>query len=165
MAYLLDANVFIQAKNLDYQLDVCPAFWNWLLAENEAGRVFSIEKVSDEIKAAHDELAQWAAARSKTFFLTPDPAMLSALTFVSNWVSGQEYEAAAVSTFLQGADYYLVAHALAHSHTVVTPELATESIRTIKIPNLCSGLGIKCITPSEMLRRERAHFVSGTKGA
>ena len=165
MAYLLDANVFIQAKNLDYQLDICPAFWDWLLAENDAGRVFSIEKVSDEIKAAHDELAQWAAARGKTFFLTPDTAMLSALTFVSNWVSGQEYEAAAVNTFLQSADYYLVAHALAHSHTVVTHELAAESIGTVKIPNLCIGLGIKYMTLFEMLRRERAHFVLGTKGA
>ena len=26
MAYLLDANVFIQAKNLHYGLDFCPAF-------------------------------------------------------------------------------------------------------------------------------------------
>ncbi|MEE8584346.1 MAG: DUF4411 family protein [Acidobacteriota bacterium] len=165
MAYLLDANVFIQAKNLDYQLDVCPAFWDWLLAENDAGRVFSIEKVSDEIKVADDDLAQWAAARGKTFFLAPDTAMLSALTFVSNWVSGQEYEAAAVNTFLQGADYYLVAHALAHSNTVVTHELAAESISTVKIPHLCIGLGIQCMTLFEMLSRERTHFVLGTKGA
>lgn len=25
--YLLDANVFIQAKNLHYGMDFCPAFW------------------------------------------------------------------------------------------------------------------------------------------
>jgi len=31
MAYLLDANVFIQAKNLYYGLDFCPAFWLELL--------------------------------------------------------------------------------------------------------------------------------------
>lgn len=30
MAYLLDANVFIQAKNLQYGFDFCPAFWDWL---------------------------------------------------------------------------------------------------------------------------------------
>ena len=28
MAYLLDANVFISAKNLHYGLDFCPAFWD-----------------------------------------------------------------------------------------------------------------------------------------
>jgi len=52
MAYRLDANVFIQAKNLYYGLDFCPAFWDWLIAHNKAGRVFSIEKVGDEIEAA-----------------------------------------------------------------------------------------------------------------
>ena len=34
MAYLLDANVFIQAKNLYYGFDFCPAFWDWLIASN-----------------------------------------------------------------------------------------------------------------------------------
>jgi hypothetical protein len=31
--HLLDANVFIQAKNLHYGLDFCPAFWDWLVRE------------------------------------------------------------------------------------------------------------------------------------
>ena len=33
MAYLLDADVFIRAKNLHYGLDFCPAFWDWLIAQ------------------------------------------------------------------------------------------------------------------------------------
>ena len=94
MAYLLDANVFIQAKNLHYGLDFCPAFWDWLIDRNEAGVVFS-----------------------------------------------------------------LVAQALSHSHTVVTHEIASNSPKKIKIPDACIGLGIKCVTPFEMLRRERARFV------
>ena len=40
MAYLLDADVFIRAKNLHYGLDFCPAFWAWLAGENAAGRLF-----------------------------------------------------------------------------------------------------------------------------
>jgi len=161
MAYLLDANVFIQAKNLHYGFDFCPAFWDWLLTENRAGQVFSIEKVGDEIEAGGDDLAGWAAAQGAGFFLAPDAAMLPSLATVSVWVSGQGYEAAAVNTFLQVADYYLVAHALAHKHTVVTHEVATDSVRKIKIPNACIGLDIKCMTPYEMLRKERARFVLG----
>ena len=57
MAYLLDANVFIAAKNLHYGFDFCPAFWDWLVTENESGRVFSVEKVGDEVRAVGDELA------------------------------------------------------------------------------------------------------------
>ena len=148
MAYLLDANVFIQAKNLYYGLDFCPAFWDWLIAHNTAGRVFSIEKVGDEVESGGDELATWAA-------------MLPALGRVSAWATGRHYEPAAMSTFLQVADYYLVAHALAHGHTVVTHEIASTSTKKIKIPDACIGLGIKCMTPFEMLRRERARFVLG----
>jgi hypothetical protein len=161
MAYLLDADVFIQAKNLHYGLDFCPAFWNWLVASNAAGRVFSIEKVGDEIAAGGDELTDWAADRGVTFFLKPDVAMLPALGAVSNWVTAQNYEPTAVNTFLQVADYYLVAHALAHGYTVVTHEKAQPTARKIKIPNVCIGLNIKCVTPFEMLRLERARFILG----
>src|SRR5438093_1600588 len=101
MPYLLDANVFIQAKNLHYGLDFCPAFWDWLVVRNTAGDVFSIERVGDEIEAGGDELAEWAAERGPTFFVKPDAAILAALPRVSAWVTGQRYEPAAISTFLQ----------------------------------------------------------------
>lgn len=161
MAYLLDSNIFIQAKNLHYGFDFCPAFWAWLLERNGAGKVFSIEKVGDELEAGDDELADWAKDRGDAFFLRPDNAILSALATVGTWTTGQDYEPAAVSTFLQVADYYLVAHALAHRCTVVTHERPGESRKKIKIPNVCIGLGVKCMTPFEMLRHERARFVLG----
>lgn len=142
-------------------MDFCPAFWDWLIQANAAHRVFSIEKVGDEIEAGADDLSTWAAGRGPGFFLKPDAALLPALSSVSAWATGQGYEPAAVSTFLQVADYYLVAHALAHGHTVVTHEVATPSIRKIKIPNACIGAGVKCLTPFEMLRHERARFVLG----
>ena len=161
MAYLLDANVFIQAKNLHYGLDFCPAFWEWLVVHNAAGRVASIEKVGDEIEAGADELSTWAAQRGASFFLKPDAAILPALRSASTWATGQHYDPAAVNTFLQVADYYLVAHALARGHTVVTHEIASTSKKRIKIPDVCIGLGVKCMTPFEMLRRERARFILG----
>lgn len=66
MAFLLDANVFIQGKRRHYGMDFCPGFWDWLVKENAAGRVFSIERVGDELTAGDDELADWAAARGET---------------------------------------------------------------------------------------------------
>lgn len=163
MAYLLDANVFIQAKNLHYGLDFCPAFWEWLIAQNTKRRVFSIEKVGDELEAGKDELSGWARERGSGFFLQPDLELLMALGTVSQWVTSQSYDPSAMSTFLQVADYYLVAHALARQDVVVTHEIASPSVKRIKIPNVCIGLGIKCITPFEMLRMERARFVLGRR--
>ena len=157
--YLLDANIFIQAKNLHYGFDFCPAFWDWLVVQNEAGKVASIEKVGDELRAGNDALATWAAERGDAFFLRPDEAVVPALGTVSHWANGSGYQAAAVATFLQLADYWLVAHALAYSCTVVTHEVPADTIYKIKIPNACIGLGLRCMNPYDMLRLERARFV------
>ena len=163
--YLLDANVFIQAKNLHYGFDFCPAFWEWLVVQNDKGKVASIEKVADELRAGDDELAEWAVARDDDFFLSPNDAVLPALGVVSNWVSGYGYQPSAVTTFQQVADYWLIAHALAHKCIVVTHEVPADTTRKIKIPNACIGLGLRCMTPYEMLRRERARFILGTSRA
>ena len=161
MAYLLDADVFIRAKNLHYGFDFCPAFWEWLVQQNQAGKVYSIERVGNELLAGTDDLADWARDRGTGFFLAPDQPLLAALPAISAWATGGAYEQGAVNTFFQLADYYLVAHAYGGKHTVVTHEIPSPSIRKIKIPDACIGLGVRCVTPYEMLRSERARFVLG----
>ena len=74
MPYLLDANVFIQAKNLHYGMDFCPGFWEWLLKANADGRVFSVESVGNELQGVADDLSDWAIDRDSRFFLKPDPS-------------------------------------------------------------------------------------------
>jgi len=159
--YLLDTNVFIQARNLHYGFDFCPAFWDWLREQHRLGTVGSIEQVLDEL--VDEELAEWAADCDDSFFSAPDEATLAALTAVSVWVTEQNYEQAAISTFFQVADYWLVAEALARDCAVVTHEVPAQSARKIKIPNVCVGLGVRCLTPYAMLRRERARFVLGAR--
>lgn len=159
--YLLDANVFIQAKNLHYGFDFCPAFWDWLQEKNAAGKLASIDKVADELLSGEDELSTWTEQQDAKFFLSADSEVLSVLTQVSNWANSQNYEPAAIATFLQVADYWLIAHALAHHWTVVTHEAPADTVRKIKIPNACIGLNLKFVNPFEMLRRERARFVLG----
>jgi len=161
MAYLLDSNIFIQAKNLHYGFEFCPAFWDWLSIGNDNGKVFSIEKVGDELSAQEDELSAWAIENLK-LFLKPDDEVVEALGKVSDWTVDQNYEQAALNTFFQVADFYLVAHALAKQHVVVTHEVPSNSTKKIKIPNVCIGLKIKVMTPYEMLRLERAKFVLGS---
>jgi hypothetical protein len=164
VSYLLDANVFIQAKNLQYGFDFCPAFWDWLDQQAGSGEVASIERVLDELKAGADELSTWATARSP-MFVQPDEPVLTSLRSVSRWAASDRYDPAAVNTFLQTADYFLVGHAHAHRLTVVTHEVAGNAIKKIKIPDACIALGVKCMNPYEMLRVERARFVLGPSHA
>jgi len=162
MAYLLDANVFIGAKELHYGFDFCPAFWDWLLEANARGTVFSIEKVEDELHGHDDALSEWATARGPQFFLPPDPkTFFDSMAAVSNWAVRKGYETAAVDTFLRVADCYLVAQGLAEQHTIITHEKPANSRKIIKVPDACVALRVKCMNPFEMLRREHARFVLG----
>jgi len=164
VTYVLDANVFIQAKNLHYGLDFCPAFWDWLVESNIGGRVFSIDRVADEIAAGGDELTDWMRAEGSGLIRKTDSRIAAVFGRVSTWATSQGYEAAAISTFLQVADFYLIAHALADGHTVVTHEVPGNSLKRIKIPNACIGLSVPFASPYEMLRRERARFILGRGG-
>lgn len=162
MTYLLDANVFIQAKNEYYGFDIVPAFWDWLITANGAGTVFSIAKVKDELLGYGDELSDWAKERDQAgdFFLEPDDAVLNGLKEVAGWARSQAFTDAVVNEFLAAADYYLVAHAFAHGHVAVTQETLEPAItRKIKIPNACDGLGVEWMNTYTMLRTEKAKFV------
>jgi hypothetical protein len=157
--YLLDANIFIQAKNLHYGFDFCPAFWDWIDEAHAAGTVYSIESVRTELLAGSDELTSWANGRPSTFFLAPTAVTLPSLQATSAWATSAGYEPGAVSIFLQAADYYLVAQAQQLQYTVVTHEVVAQSAKRIKIPNACLALNVKYVTPFTMLRAEKARFV------
>lgn len=159
MAYLLDADVLIGAKNLHYGFDFCPAFWDWILRNHAAGVVFSVAMVGNEVRARQDDLSQWARQNLKGFFVPPSAADSASLGRVSAWVTQQGYDPARISAFFNKADYFLVGQALGGGHTVVTHEVAAPKARKIKIPDVCKALNVPCLTPFSMLRREKAQFV------
>jgi hypothetical protein len=163
VSYLLDANVFMSAKNLHYGMDFCPAFWDWLIHKGNAGSVFSIDKVADEIEAGQDELTDWVRDYGHALFKRTPPTLTPQFAQVSNWAMGQGYSPPAIDLFLKTADYYLIAHALAGNHIMVTHEHHSTSKNRIKIPDACLGLGVRCWTPYQMLRTEQARFVLGAK--
>jgi len=150
--YLLDTNVFIEAKNRYYAFDLAPGFWEWLHADASAGAIGSIEEVSAELAAGADELASWAQCHP-AMFASADQATVVKLAELAAWASGGQFTQAAVDEFLDVADYYLVAHAAAHGHTVVTHEIYQANARKrVLIPNACQALGVPYCSTFEMLR-------------
>jgi uncharacterized protein DUF4411 len=110
----VDANAFIESFKRYYGFDICPGYWAWLDARTNDGTVLSIDKVRDELHARGDDLSAWAQARS-ALFASADSQTLTSLQQVSAWAAQEaatgRYSAAAVNSFLQEADYYLVGHA------------------------------------------------------
>lgn len=159
MAYLLDSDVFIRAKNDHYGFDFCPAFWVWLERANAAGVVHSVEAVYGELSAGDDDLSNWSKAH-KGFFLPTTQNELAAVGAVNRWaINSPAYEAAAKSEFAAAADFFLIGHAVAGGHTVVTYEVISDSRRKIKIPNAAIANGVPHANPFQMLRAEGVRFV------
>ncbi len=160
MTYLLDDDVFIQAKNLHYAFSFCPAFWDWLDRAHAGNLVFSIDKVMADLQGHRNGLAEWARAR-RTLFLPTDSAVLASFAAVSHRANGHpRYERAAIAEFLSVTDSYLVAHGHANGYVVVTQEVSAPlSRKRIKVPDACTAMGVRSISTFEMLRAEAPQFV------
>jgi hypothetical protein len=72
--YLIDSNVFIQAKNLHYRFEFCQGFWDWLIEAHQAGIIFSIQKVKTELKNGRDDdpVKNWMMDNLLNNFFLPD---------------------------------------------------------------------------------------------
>ncbi len=122
--FLLDANIFIEAKNTYYGFDMFPGFWSWLDSEQSNGRLASVEPIRDELLKGKDELAEWAKERrdSGWFLLVWDEATQQCFAKIANWLVKQPYKPYAIADFLNVGDPWLIAKALALGATVVTHE-------------------------------------------
>jgi hypothetical protein len=156
MAYLLDSDVFIDAKNHYYRFNVCPGFWGWLDHAYKKGVWMSVKKVRDELLEREDRLSLWCKTRSKMFVDTNEAQTFESMKLLTTWVA-ENYTDAAQAKFLGGADFYLIAFAHAHKHTVVTTEVAAYGVQ-VKIPNACKAMDVGVVSPFEMLTVEKAKF-------
>ncbi len=158
--YLLDSDVFIQAKNRHYGFDIVPAWWDWLVQAHQARRVFTAGACRDEVVAGADELATWMTAQPASFALQPQGSDQPSLQRVSQWAVGStQYDQGAAAQFLAAADYFLVGQALSLGFAVVThEERAPLGRKRIKIPDACNAVGVGWMPPWRMLRDEGARF-------
>lgn len=160
--YLLDANVFIEAKGRYYSFDICPGFWTWINRQFPIGDdVASIVKVYDELTDGNDTLAEWIKNRKNDgFFLSvSDESTQSAFKEIATTVQNGPCTAAAKANFLSKADPWLIAKALAIGATVVTHEQpAPEARKRVLIPNICEDFGVSYVNTFDMLRKMKVSF-------
>jgi len=160
VAYLLDSNCFIHAKNLYYGFDVCPGFWEWLDLVSQSGQVLSISSVYDEIEPGGDELSDWARDH-RSMFLEPDESVLASLGEVNQWAQGStRYSPGAKMDFAAKADSWLVAYGLSKGHDIVSHELpGLNKKKVIKIPDAAAAHQVRCVQLHHVLRSLGARFV------
>lgn len=155
--YVLDANVFIQAKRRFYDFDFCPGYWRVLIYYNREGRLYSIDKVHEELKHGRDDLWDWAEQQfgANAFVDTSTAAITSEYRQMLVWVMAQsQFQNTAKTEFQDVADGWLAAYAKQTGCVVVTLEQFDPNVRKrIPLPNVCHAFDVECISPFEMLRR------------
>ena len=167
-AYLIDADVFVQAKNLHYRFEFCGGFWDWVATAHSRGLVYSVEKVRAELVAGRkgDAARTWAEKLPNGFFLqdTGEPRVMAHYAAVMAWAAnGNQYTAAAIAEFAddKNADAFIVAVARERGATVVTHEKSNaEAKRRVPLPNAADALGVETTTIFDLLSKHAASTFS-----
>jgi Domain of unknown function (DUF4411) len=150
--YLVDADVFITAKNFYYRFEFCDAFWQWLLDGHLAELVFSVNQVRNElVDGKKDDLVRkWMENQMPESFFLPDKkdsATMKAYGQVMTWAdSSNHYTRDAIDEFARGnkADAFLVAAAVAHGYRIVTQEKSNPQRKNkIMLPDAANSFGVK----------------------
>lgn len=153
--YLIDANVLISANADFYPLDRLPQFWDWLLAQAQAGTVKMPLQVYDEVAGSPDILGKWLNRTDvNVAMILDEPTDRQRFQHVLD--QGYGLKLTDVELEEMGKDPFLIAAALGNSdRVVVTRETSSPRKKRAnqKIPDICNTLGIKSITDYELYRR------------
>ncbi len=151
--YLLDANIFIQAKHLYYRFEFCQGFWDWIAQAHQANVVFSTEKVKTELKNGNldDPICLWMDSLPTHFFLPDisDPAVIRTYSQIITWIaSNSHYTQQAKDEFVRPdvADAFLIAVAKTYGYTIVTHEKSQPvAKKRVLIPDAAKAFDVECI--------------------
>jgi len=167
MAYWLDADTFITAKNSLYAFEINASLWAWFDTQLKVKTIRSPERVFREIMAfkKDDLLKQWVSPRrADGLCVEPDKHVSECLTKIANHLYTAtvphkktrkpqlRYKPAQVEVFGRGADAFVIAHAMADKGTVVSFESDKHpDSQRIRIPDVCGHFGIDCISLKALL--------------
>jgi len=156
----MDSNTYIQAKNFYYNMDFCPAYWDWLEKQFQAGLVMSIDNVYLELVDSTDKLCDWAKEHKEHFVSVSDDTTQEKFAEIANFVVSLDNKSQVdIANFLSKADPWIIAKAATIGGTVVTHEaLVPENSKKVKIPNICREFDVKYIDTYQLLAKLEAMF-------
>lgn len=161
MAYVIDTNTVIQAKNDFYAFDIAPSFWIQLKEKFIDGECIFLDVVISEICNGEDEIKDWVIKQIKQQYenliaqAKESPEVFENYRQIANLISfNSQYKEDEVARFLSGADPWIIAAAKTWNYTVVTFEKAGGlGTKKVKIPDICKQVGVPCIRLYDMMRQ------------
>ena len=162
--FWIDSNIYLRSRDGVLAFDIAPRFWNRLAESANAGRISSPLEVYDELlnhSFDGDSLNSWVREHRNSLFIEANDEVGRQFEQVSAHVL-RTYIGTNANDFLEKADPWLIAHAIASGGRIVTnermsaepgPNRNTGLIDTrVKIPNVARHFGIAAVTLPRMLR-------------
>lgn len=137
-------------------MDFAPGFWKALERGFRSQKILITHAVFQELSVGTDPLTKWI--RDFRDYVHDERACESTqLKYrdVGKAVESRNpaYKPAAVYKFHEEADPWIIAHALAHGHAVVSLERPNpHRTNKVSVPDICQMLRIECIDTFELLR-------------
>ena len=157
--YVVDSNFFIQAHRVYYPLDVAFSYWQKVKQLAYDHKIFSIDKVKEEIYGHNDDLEVWCKENLPKGFFKDTAKVMSEYRRISGWAVSRRdhYSPNALNEFLDAdeADAFLVAYALSSEKNVIVTQEVSEPYRKnkVKIPDVCAAFDVECLNVMKMFRQ------------
>ncbi|WP_181313732.1 DUF4411 family protein [Phreatobacter cathodiphilus] len=146
--YCVDTSAFIAAWVERYPIDTFPPLWDELATLIAAGRLIAPEAVQDELDKKSKDLLDWFEAAGSPFVKTDAALIAEAMRIL------QMHERLVMeSKRASAADPFVIALARTRGCIVVTEEHGGTAAKP-KIPFVCNGYGVPCLSLLDLLRTE-----------
>lgn len=160
--YWNDANVFIEAHQKTYPIEMVPSFWKWMAARVEEGVIACPRRVYKEIaenEDRQDALAKWFQAKRDRGLCVPSNRDVQDQVGIVNSYVFAAYAYHQAIAFANGADSWVIAHAIVDSGIVVTQESNSRpKSAKARIPDVCKYFNVPCMGRIQMLKKLDAKF-------
>lgn len=139
--YCIDTSSILEARTRTYPPAAFPTLWDRVEALIDAGRLLSPIEMLKELERKDDETRKWARAKSG-LFVPYSPQQIATVTQILT----THPLLVDSSKGRSGGDPFLIALALIEGYTLVTEEVATNSPKKPRIPDVCIVYKVPYIT-------------------
>jgi hypothetical protein len=144
--YMIDTCSFTTLRR-EYPSDVFGPVWEHLSSLIKGGQLVSCEDVYIELIQQDDLLAKWIKEHKSMFLPLDEDTQDAAKMILSRFRTLVDLKKKKSS-----ADVFLIASAMREGCVVVTEENRSGGPPKVKIPDVCDGLGVRCIKLLDLFR-------------
>jgi Domain of unknown function (DUF4411) len=149
VSYSFDTSSWLNGRRDLMRPNVFRTLWSNIEGLIAEGAIRSVDLVKDELSRREDEIYQWSLAQAGLFVPITTPVQQA-----TRDILGIFPRLVGVGSGRSGADPFVIAMALAQDAAVVSEETRTGRPDRPRIPDVCDGMGVRCLTLMQFVEEQ-----------